>query len=677
MRLLAKIMLFMLMVGFIPLMLMSVSSFTAVEGSIRNAAHNTLLSLANEIGKEVTRTVNEGFLNILLLAENPVMRSAITSRQEKKTELIKIHKYHRIFRDISLLDHSGEIITSVLHSFRGEWKSTTWFQSALAGESTISNVHGVLYPFDIVMTVATVVKDKNDNLTGVLVGQLDMERVWQITRNVSLGNGCEVLIVDAHGIVVAAPDSDRLLEPIDNAIIRAAAIKKQTGVTTFKENAADKVAVYVPFQRLPDNKHLNWCAVVIQPKKDLYSPVFHARKSLLIASSISFFAIILLSFLLSGKISSRVRKLVGATQSLGKGDFSKKLGDFGKDEIGELAATFNWASQRLADVYERNQQAKAALKKAHDELEIRVQARTAQLSESNKKLKKEIKERKQAEAQSLRAKEEAEIANQAKSEFLANMSHELRTPMNHIIGFTELILDKSFGDLNDIQTEYLTDVHTSSNHLLSLINDILDLSKVEAGKIDLSPSCVDIKALLETSLIMIKEKAMKQKIKLSTNINSIPATITADERRIKQIMYNLLSNAVKFTPDGGSVSVSAHTCGLDKAKSAGADNDQSLGIKISISDSGIGLNPEDLDRIFNPFEQVESSRSRKFQGTGLGLSLTKSLVGLHGGKIWAESKGEGLGATFSFTLPVTPEDSPSDSETQIKRKEKDYFSQRG
>ena len=168
----------------------------------------------------------------------------------------------------------------------------------------------------------------------------------------------------------------------------------------------------------------------------------------------------------------------------------------------------------------------------------------------------------------------------------------------------------------------------------------------------MSPSSVNLKGLLENSVIMIKEKTMKHGIKLSSNINGIPATITADERKLKQILYNLLSNAVKFTPNGGEVCVSAQTCELDNAQFSDAENVQGRGIKISVSDTGIGLIPEDLDRIFNPFEQVEHSASRKFQGTGLGLSLTRQLVELHGSKIWVESKGEGLGSTFGFVLPI-------------------------
>ncbi|PKN29175.1 MAG: hypothetical protein CVU64_09520 [Deltaproteobacteria bacterium HGW-Deltaproteobacteria-21] len=294
--------------------------------------------------------------------------------------------------------------------------------------------------------------------------------------------------------------------------------------------------------------------------------------------------------------------------------------------------------------------AQEELLKSNDELENRVQARTAELGKAVQAL---------------------EAANLAKSDFLANMSHELRTPLNHVMGFTELVLDKNFGDLNATQEEYLGDVLLSSRHLLSLINDILDLSKVEAGKLDLNLGEVNPRELIENSLLMIREKAIKHGIRVAAETRDLPGTIRADERKLKQIMYNLLSNAMKFTPDGGEIRVTANIVqdfrfrtpeserSWEKTATHNPNREhsghlQSSGIRVCVADTGIGIEPDNLERIFKPFEQVESSTSRKYQGTGLGLSLTRSLVELHGGRIWADSGGEGKGSAFCFQIPLRP-----------------------
>jgi signal transduction histidine kinase len=253
------------------------------------------------------------------------------------------------------------------------------------------------------------------------------------------------------------------------------------------------------------------------------------------------------------------------------------------------------------------------------------------------------------------------------------MSHELRTPLNHIIGFTEIILDGHFGKLNHDQREYLLDVLQSSNHLLTLINDILDLSKVEAGKLELELSEVSLQQLLDNSLTMVKERSIKDGIRLKTAIDGIPESVVMDERKVKQVIYNLLSNAVKFTPKGGEIILNARTISgaahtdirLDDSKEMkhfekpaeiekNDGEDVSDYIEISISDTGIGIESKDQTRIFNEFEQIDSSASRLYQGTGLGLSLAKKFVELHGGKIWVESEGLNQGSTFRFIIPGYP-----------------------
>lgn len=323
-------------------------------------------------------------------------------------------------------------------------------------------------------------------------------------------------------------------------------------------------------------------------------------------------------YLVNRLIQRPVSDILEGMRAMAAGDLSRRVNLTSRDEMGELAQGFNLMAARLEELYSG--------------LEQKVAERTAELKEKNLQL---------------------ERVSRHKSEFLANMSHELRTPLNSIIGFSELLEDQTFGPLNEKQKQYVQTVLSSGRHLLGLINDILDLSKVEAGRMELRPEGFLLSEALSSILATVQTLAGKKGIALEVRQDPRLIHLFADPARFKQIMYNLLSNAIKFTPEKGRVRVEA-----------GLEEDKAL---ISVSDSGIGIGPEDQEKVFQEFQQVESGYARKHEGTGLGLALTKRLVQLHGGTIWVESQ-PGQGSTFSFTLPLAgPEEGERPREEIVRQ----------
>jgi two-component system, NtrC family, sensor kinase len=229
-----------------------------------------------------------------------------------------------------------------------------------------------------------------------------------------------------------------------------------------------------------------------------------------------------------------------------------------------------------------------------------------------------------------------EVASQHKSEFLANMSHELRTPLNAIIGFSEVLTDRMFGELNEKQEEYLKDIYASGTHLLSLINDILDLSKIEAGRMELELTDFDLPQAIDNALMLIRERAGRRSLTLHKDVDAGVSQVQGDERKIRQVVLNLLSNAIKFTPEGGRIELAV-------VPKDGC-------VEVSVNDTGVGIAPDDQEKVFEEFSQVGTA-DKKAEGTGLGLTLCRKFIELHGGRIWVKSE-LGAGSTFSFTIPV-------------------------
>ena len=312
---------------------------------------------------------------------------------------------------------------------------------------------------------------------------------------------------------------------------------------------------------------------------------------------------------------------------------SQPLVHFGEEAPYAAMASFTDITARKA--------AEASLRAVMSELEVRVEKRTSQLMDANGRLKSEVAERERAQREMREAKEAADTANRAKSAFLANMSHELRTPLNAVIGFSELLEQQIFGGLNDKQRSYVGNVLVSGRHLLQLVNDVLDISKVEAGRMDLAYERTPIGSVVDVVRGVIGAVAAKRGIQLEVDVPPNLPDVYIDPGRIKQVLYNLISNAIKFTARGGVVCLSARA--------------EARTLVVSVADTGIGIAQADLPRLFREFEQLPQPNGVRPEGTGLGLALTRRLVELHGGRVEVASE-LGHGSTFSVYLPLRAPD---------------------
>jgi len=313
--------------------------------------------------------------------------------------------------------------------------------------------------------------------------------------------------------------------------------------------------------------------------------VYSASRWAVVGLSIGSVALaLLLGYAISSSIVEPVKQIDARLSEIAAGDFSRHVAVENRDELGTLANNLNRMNDELNHLYQQ-----------------------------------------------------IDAANRHKSEFLANMSHELRTPLNAIIGFSDVLKERMFGELNDKQAEYIEDIHSSGRHLLALINDILDLSKIEAGRMELHQSRFELRSALDTALILVRERALRRRIDLRLDLQADAGYVTADPQKIKQVLVNLLSNAVKFTPEGGTVTISA--------RSAPA------AVEIVVRDTGVGIAESDQALIFEKFRQVHGIDGLAREGTGLGLALARQYVQMHGGTIRVESA-PGAGSTFTVTLPV-------------------------
>ncbi|MCE2968821.1 MAG: ATP-binding protein [Burkholderiales bacterium] len=426
-----------------------------------------------------------------------------------------------------------------------------------------------------------------------VVSEIALTPVWDVVAGLPLTAGGTAFVVDTGGRLIAHSDLALVLRRI---VVDADTGAKE-GPSLLAAHALD--STMVPPGRVIRSQAIvpgaDWRVFVEAPGDRLLEPVYATLRQSLLVVALAVGAALAAALVLSARLTAPIRALRDEALRFGKGEFDRRLAAPGNPELRPLADAMNAMAAQLQDYT--------------GSLERKVAEKTAEI----------------------------ETANRHKSEFLANVSHELRTPLNAILGFSEALDERLFGELNARQAQYVRDIHDSGRHLLALINDLLDLSKVEAGRLDLEPAPVDVPALVEGAMQMVAARASAAGVRLTVDIEPDVGVWRGDARRLHQILLNLLSNAVKFTPAGGDVRVrAAHAAG---------------GLAIAVADTGVGIAPEQMQRLFAPFAQARSRGLRGEEGTGLGLALSRRLAELHGGRLQVDSA-PGRGSTFTLWLPA-------------------------
>jgi signal transduction histidine kinase len=439
---------------------------------------------------------------------------------------------------------------------------------------------------------------------GVVGETLDLIVIQDLVRQTRLGTSGYVYATDGRGVPIAHPDSAAFTSrSLALPQVTTALVSSESGSTVGRDLRGEKVlstwATVGP---------VGWKVFVEQPESVAFAPVRGKiwRTALLLAA---FLAVgVGLSVLLARRLVRPVKQIRTAAARIGAGAYDERIELRRRDELGGLADELNTMATSL----------QASVQSLEQKVEERTQELQVALTELSQKSR------------------ELEVASEHKSHFLANMSHELRTPLNAIIGFSQVLRQRLFGPINEKQEEYLDDILSSGNHLLSLINDVLDLSKIEAGQVELDVATFSLREAIERGVVMVREQATEHGVRLSLELAPGVDLVEGDERRLRQVIFNLLSNAVKFTPEDGSVIVATSQVNGE--------------VRVSVTDTGPGIAPEDRERIFEEFQQTDVGVQQS-EGTGLGLALSKRLIELHGGRIWVESEA-GHGSRFVFTLPI-------------------------
>ncbi len=596
-----------------------------VTDNIIRGQHDLAISLTDhilfELGSNLQRLAE-------LTGKSTIKSMAPTSLV---AELRMFQSHNPTITNLYIADRTGQQIARSDFNRTSNVASIAGFQEALQGLVYFSDLSPVVlssqyqqagdtsltlgWQESTAVSVFVPILDTGE-VIGILGADINLFRIQPLIENLTFTHDETVMVLSRSGEVVAhshRAELGKLPELSAPELFEAL----ELGLPSVPENYNDEMGRTVKGVIHPIEKQ-GWSIVIQTPVSELAEEVsgLWLLLALVLVGSVALGTAA--AWLMATRLTLPISQLAYATEKVAVGDLTTRVETTAINEVGTLADSFNRMVSELSYIRARNQQLLDELKQLNEDLEKRVEQRTEELKI---------------------ARDQADAANRAKSGFVANLSHELRTPLTSITGFSEALREKYFGELNKKQADYVKYIQDNSQHMLSLINQIVDLEKIETGKTEIEISNVGIRKLLENSMSMIEDKAADHHItmgcQLAPEIDDLE--IRADKLKLQQVVINLLSNAIMFTPDGGRVIVRAKLA--DKQ------------LIVEMEDTGVGIAPENQQKVFEDFFQVKSDIKDKTPGLGLGLGLSRRLIEMHGGRIWVESEGEGRGSRFIFTIP--------------------------